>query len=33
MFVKKVKTNKGIVEVGKYGIARIHLNENNTVDV
>lgn len=27
MFVRKVKTNKGILEVGKYGIDRIDVNE------
>lgn len=30
MFVCKIKTNKGIVEVGKYGIDRIDVHENNT---
>lgn len=27
MFVKKVKTNKGIIEVGKFGISRIDIDE------
>lgn len=28
MFVRKVKSNKGIVKVGKYGVDRIMINED-----
>lgn len=28
MFVRKIKTNRGIIEVGKYGIARIDVGDN-----
>ena len=30
MFVRKIKSNKGIIEVGKYGISRIDVHEDNT---
>lgn len=30
MFVRKIKSNKGIIEVGKYGIDRIDVHEDNT---
>ncbi len=30
MFVCKIKSNKGIIEVGKYGIDRIDVHEDNT---
>lgn len=29
MFVRKIKSNKGIIEVGKYGIDRIDVHEDN----
>ncbi len=32
MFVRKIKSNKGIIEVGKYGIARIDVQEDNTAN-
>lgn len=28
MFVKKIKSNKGIKEVGKFGISRIDVNDD-----
>ena len=28
MFVRKIKSNKGIIEVGKYGISRIDVNND-----
>ena len=33
MFVRKIKSNKGIIEVGKFGIERIFVNDDNTADV
>lgn len=30
MFVRKIKSNKGIIEVGKYGIERIDVHDDNT---
>lgn len=30
MFVRKIKSNRGFIEVGKYGIDRIDVHENNT---
>ncbi len=32
MFVRKIKSNKGIVEVGKYGIDRIDVQEDGRAD-
>lgn len=30
MFVRKIKSNKGIKEVGKFGISRIDVSEDRT---
>lgn len=30
MFVRKIKSNKGIIEVGKFGIDRIDVQEDGT---
>lgn len=30
MFVRKIKSNKGIVEVGRFGIDRIDVNEEQS---
>lgn len=30
MFVRKIKSNKGIIEVGKYGVDRIEVHDNHT---
>lgn len=30
MFVRKIKSNKGIIEVGKHGVSRIYIREDNT---
>ena len=30
MYVRKIKSSKGIIEVGKYGIDRIDVHENHT---
>lgn len=29
MFVRKIRSNRGIIEVGKYGIERIDVNEES----
>jgi hypothetical protein len=33
MFVKKIKSNKGTIEVRKFGIERIFINDDGTADV
>lgn len=30
MFVRKIKSNKGIIEVGKYGVDRIDVHDDKT---
>lgn len=30
MFVRKIKSNKGNIEIGKFGIDRIDVHEDNT---
>lgn len=30
MFVCKIRSNKGIIEVGKYGVDRIDVHDDNT---
>lgn len=30
MFVRKIRSNKGIIEVGKYGIDRIDVHDDGT---
>lgn len=30
MFVRKIRSNKGIIEVGKYGVDRIDVHDDNT---
>lgn len=31
MFVRKIKSNKGIIEVGKYGVDRIDVHDDGIV--
>lgn len=31
MFVRKIKSNKGLIEVGKYGADRIDVHDDGTV--
>ena len=30
MFVRKIKSNKGIIEIGKYDVDRIDVHDDNT---
>lgn len=30
MFVRKIKSNKGIMEVGKYGVERMDVHDDGT---
>lgn len=30
MFVRKIKRNKGLIEVGKYGVDRIDVHDDGT---
>ena len=31
MFVRKIKSNKGIIEVGKFGVDRIDVNDSEAI--
>lgn len=33
MFVRRIKSNKGIIEIGKFGIDKIDINDNNIATI